>query len=109
MSRPQNIGGFLKWFAVGFLLVFGSLTSIGLAFLLLGVVLFIWFFWRGPRWPADLGLLAGAGAVCLLIAAINAISGDLSPYVWAAVGVALLAAGTGPFWWIQDQPGSRQT
>jgi hypothetical protein len=31
----------------------------------------------------------GAGAVCLLVALINAISGDRSPTVWALVGLAL--------------------
>jgi hypothetical protein len=88
--------GFFKWFAAGFLVVFGLITqfTIGLPFLVLGAFLFVHLWRRGPGWPADLGLVAGAGAVCLGIAAINLLSGELSPAVWAAVGFALTAVGT---------------
>jgi hypothetical protein len=99
--------GFFKWFAVGFLVVFGFLAgfTIGLPFLFLGLILFAWFSWRGPGWPADLGLLAGAGAVCLVIAVISAISGDIAPFVWAAVGTGLTGIGAGTFWWLRCRPG----
>jgi hypothetical protein len=101
--------GFFKWFAVGFLVVFGFITgfSIGLPFLLLGVVLFARLSLRGPEWPADLGLLGGAGAVCLLIAAINLISGDLLPTALASVGVALVGVSTVSFWWLRCRPAVR--
>jgi hypothetical protein len=103
--------GFFKWFAAGFLLVFGFIAqfSIGLPFMLVGIYLFIRLSWlQGPVWPADLGLVAGAGAVCLLIAAINLKSGHLSPTVWAGVGFALVAAGVGSFWWLRCRPAVRR-
>jgi hypothetical protein len=110
MGNPHDRDwGFFKWFAAGFLVVFGFLTgfTIGLPFLVLGLVLFARFGLRGPEWPADLGLLAGAGAVCLVIATINLLSGDLSPTVWAGVGFALLGGSTAGFWWLRCRPAVR--
>ena len=85
------------------MILFGAVAilSIGAPFLLLGLVLLMVGVWRGPRWPSDLGLLAGAGVVCLVIALINAIIGDLSPTVWAVVGLGLIAIGGGAFWWLR--------
>jgi hypothetical protein len=101
--------GFFYWATAGFLVLFGFITSIGLPFLILGLLLIVVGVRRGPAWPADLGLLAGAGAVCLVIAAINLLSGDLSPTVWATVGIALVAAGSASFWWLRCRPALRRT
>jgi hypothetical protein len=102
--------GFFYWAGVGFLVVFGFITgfSIGLPILALGAVLFVVMLRRGPGWPADLGLLAGAGLVCLVIAMINVISGSLSPTIWAIVGVTLTLGGSGGFWWLRCRLGVRQ-
>jgi hypothetical protein len=56
-------------------------------------------------WPTDLGLLAGAA--CLLIAVINAISGDLSPVIWAIVGLGLTALSSAAFWFLRCRPAAR--
>src|SRR4051812_18454616 len=60
--------GFFVWMLPIFLFVFGFIShfSIGLPFLLAGIVLFGSLPLRGPVWPADLGLLAGLGAGLLL-------------------------------------------
>jgi hypothetical protein len=102
--------GFFLWAVVGFLVVFGFITgfSIGLPFLALGVALFAAMLLRGPAWPADLGVLAGAGIVCLVIALINVISGSLSPTVWAAVGAVLTTSSSGVFWWLRCRPTGRK-
>jgi hypothetical protein len=104
--RRDHDWGFFQWFAVGFLIVFGFITgfSIGLPFLLAGVFLFAVLAARGPARPAPLGLAAGAGAVCLVIASINAISGELSPAVWASVGAVLTAGPSFLFWWVRCRP-----
>jgi hypothetical protein len=92
--------GFFYWAAVGALMVFGFITgfSIGIPFLLLGIVLFVRGVWRGPVWPADLGLLAGAGAVCMAFALLFAVTDTYSPLVWAVVGVTLTASSSYAFW-----------
>ena len=104
--RRDHDWGFFQWFVAGFCVVFGFITgfSIGLPFLLVGLYLFVWLLLRGPSWPADLGLLAGSGAVCLVIGAINAISGDLSPTVWLTVGATLTTWPTFLFWWLRCRP-----
>jgi hypothetical protein len=104
--RREHDWGFFQWFAVGFLVVFGFITgfSIGIPFLLAGVYLLCWLTLRGPRWPAELGLFAGAGAVCLLIAAINVIGGGLDPTIWATAGLALSSSSTFLFWSLRCRP-----
>lgn len=93
--------GFLLWAVAGFLTVFGfvAMFSIGLPFMLAALVMLVWLSKRGPVWPEQLGLVAGAGVVCLVIALISAVSGDISPTLWAGAGTALVAAPTGIFWW----------
>src|SRR6266496_543291 len=70
VTNARHGWGFFYWVGVGFLTVFGfvAILSIGLPFFVLGVVLLAVGVGRGPVWPADLGLLAGAGLVCLLVA-----------------------------------------
>ncbi len=103
-STRDHDFGFFIWSAAGFLLAFGAVTSIGLPFLIFGLVLFVVLLFKGPAWPADLGLLAGVGAVCLVIATINAVSGDLSPTVWLTVGISLVGSSAGLFWWLRCRP-----
>jgi len=74
------------------LLLFGVLAilSIGGPFFLLGVLLLGVLLGRRPRWPHSLGLLSGAGTVCLLIATIGAVPG---PARWAMTGLTTAAIG----------------
>jgi len=58
---------------------------------------------RGPRWPASVGLIAGAGVVCLVIAPIGA--GGAA--VWAAVGLGLVVLASAAFWWLRCRPSAR--
>ena len=106
-SSRSHDWGFFYWAGVGVLVVFGFLAgfSIGIPFLLAGVVLYVRGLRSGPAWPADLGLLAGAGVVCLAIALINAVTGALSPNVWAAVGFTLTASSSYAFWHLRCRPG----
>jgi hypothetical protein len=98
--------GFASWAGVGFLLVFGVLAilSIGAPFLFVGVLLLGVLLGRAPRWPDSLGLFAGAGAVCVVIAVIGAVAGAAS---WAVIGLALVGVGCGAFWWLRCRPTSR--
>lgn len=107
-ARSHDFGFFI-WSAVGFMLAFGlvAAASIGLPFLLVGLALFVALQVRGPVWPADLGLLAGIGSVCLVVAAINAATGDLSPTVWLLVGIALIGLSSSVFWWLRCRPARR--
>jgi hypothetical protein len=109
MAGPRHDWGFFYWAAVGFLLCFGFVTgfSIGLPFFWLGMILLIRGIWRGPPWPADLGLPAGIGAACLVLAIIIAANDDLSPRVWTTVGIALATAPTALFWWLRCRPRHR--
>jgi len=101
--------GFVLWSLAGFLIVFGFIAgfSIGLPFFVAGVILAARLGARRP-WPATLGLVAGAGVVCLTIATINAVSGDLSPTIWATTGVLLIASSSAAFWWLRCRPAVRR-
>ncbi|MDX6653185.1 MAG: hypothetical protein QOJ38_1966 [Solirubrobacterales bacterium] len=109
----------IAWVATGFVLLFGFLTgfSIGLPILMAGIIATIFLIRRGGRRREMLGLLAGAGLVCLLVAAINsdyercpgnvasvaltlrpgeqatADCGGFPPLPWAIAGGCLIAAG----------------
>lgn len=98
--------GFFYWAGTGFLITFGlvAVLTIGAPFLLLGVLLLGVLLGRGRRWPASLGLLAGVGGVCLLIAVISALSGDVSPTIWATVGLGLAALSCFAFWFLRCRP-----
>jgi hypothetical protein len=100
--------GFVLWAAAGFLVSFGliAVLTIGFPFVVAGTLLSVWSYRRGPGWPADLGLIAGVGVMCLTIAVIQAIVGHLDPTVWALVGGVLLAASSFAFWWLRCRPGT---
>ena len=97
--------GFFVWAVPGFLLTFGVIgaLTIGPPFFLLGAALLFYLWARGPGWPADLGLIAGVGAGALLLASFQATGGD-SPTPWIEIGVGLVAASAGAFWWLRCRP-----
>jgi len=107
---------FAAWVLAGALAVFSVLgaASIGLFIAPLAVVA-IWLTSRfGRVWPEMLGMVSGAGAVCLLIALLNRLEGTtpcaegghslspgeteascggLSPTPWLVGGLVLVTAG----------------
>ena len=101
--RDTRDFGFFQWTAVGFMLAFGvvAILSIGAPFFLLGLVLLGVMLGRGPRWPAGLGALAGAGVVAVVIASIGAVS---APGIWAASGASLVVVSAVAFWWLRCRP-----
>jgi len=88
---------------VGFMLAFGVLAilSIGAPFFLLGLVLLGVMLGRGPRWPAGIGAVAGAGLVGVVIGAIGAVA---APGAWALAGAALAALSAAALWWLRCRP-----
>lgn len=69
--------------------------------MVVGLVLLGVLLRRGQRWPASLGLLAGAGVVCLVIAAIDSVGGWA---IWAAVGLGLVGFGSTAYWVRRGRP-----
>jgi hypothetical protein len=61
---------------------------------------------RGPRWPAPLGLIAGLGLACLVIAYFTAAEHDPAAVGWALAGAALAASPALAFWWLRCRPAS---
>jgi hypothetical protein len=98
--------GFFVWAVPGFLVVFGFYTgfSIGIPFLVLGLLLFAYLHARGPVWPADLGLLAGLGIGSLSFAGIALTSGEYSVSPWFEIGLGLTAGSAAAFWWLRCRP-----
>lgn len=96
--------GFFVWTLPGFLFVFGFIAqfSIGLPFALAGVVLFGYLYLRGPGWPADLGLPAGAGAGLLLFWVLPT---DLDPTPFIVAGLGLISVSSLTFWRLRCRPG----
>jgi hypothetical protein len=100
-EHPRGDYGFFLWAAAGLLVSFGFVTVIGLPLLVVGLILGVWLYVRGPGWPADLGLIAGIGTTCLTVAVLSAASGGLEPTGWAAAGAVLVAGSTATFWWLR--------
>jgi hypothetical protein len=100
--------GFFWWAGAGLLLVFGFIAgfSVGLPFFYAGLIALGVLAARGPRWPAQLGLGAGAGLSCLIVAAAIAAEREPSTGIWALVGGALVAGSALAFWWLRCRPGS---
>jgi len=94
--------GFFQWVVVGFMLAFGLLAilSIGAPFFLLGLVLLGVMLGRA-RWPAGIGVLAGAGLVGAVIGVIGAVA---NPGLWVASGATLAALSGATFWWLRCRP-----
>jgi hypothetical protein len=98
--RQTRDFGFFQWVVVGFMLAFGILAilSIGAPLVLLGLILLGVMLDRGPRWPAGIGALAGAGLVGIVIGVIGAVA---SPGLWAASGATLAALSGLTFWYLR--------
>jgi hypothetical protein len=101
--RDARDFGFVQWTTVGFMLAFGvvAILSIGAPFFVLGLVLLGVMLGRGPRWPAGLGAVAGAGLVGIVIGVIGAV---VDPLAWAVSGATLLALSAAAFWWLRCRP-----
>jgi hypothetical protein len=99
----QRDFGFFIWMLPSVLFVFGFIAqfSIGLPFALAGVVLFGYLYLRGPRWPSDLGLLAGLGLGLMLFWLLPT---DLSPAPFVAAGLGLIAISSLAFWHLRCRP-----
>jgi hypothetical protein len=101
MTPRRGWPWFAAWAGAGALAVFAFLTgfSIGLFVLPFAVValVVVWGRTRGG-WEA-LGLLAGAGAIALLIAALHADPENrgLDPVPWLVAGLLLVGAGAGGY------------
>lgn len=102
--RDAHDFGFFVWTIPGGLLSFGAVAalSIGAPFFLLGAALLAYLLVRGPTWPADLGLITGAGITFVAVAALAG-PGD-GGGTWLAIGLGLIAAGAVPFWWLRCRP-----
>jgi hypothetical protein len=102
-KQHQHDFGFFIWMLPSFLFVFGFITqlTLGLPFLLAGVVLFAYLYLRGPRWPADLGLLAGLGTGLLLVWLLPT---DFYPVPFIIVGFGLIGASSLLFWHLRCRP-----
>jgi hypothetical protein len=112
--RPTGWRWFCAWAVAGGLLAFALLSGASIGFLMLPfAAIAVWLVGRTARmWPEILGSLAGAGALCLAVAAANRdyvacpdgpitlgpgedsfSCGGLDPLPWLVVGVVLLVAG----------------
>jgi hypothetical protein len=89
--------------AMGFVALGGFVAGValGVPLFALGVAMLSLRWRRGPSWPADLGLLVGAGAVSLLVAATDGV-GDWE--VWTGLGIALIGAGAFGCWRLRPLP-----
>src|SRR5947207_13639563 len=101
--RDRRDWGFFQWTGVGFMLAFGAVAilSIGAPFFMLGLVLLGVMLGRGPRWPAVLGALAGAGVVGAVIGMIGAVA---DPAIWGLSGSALALVSAAAFWLLRCRP-----
>jgi hypothetical protein len=104
-EHPRGDYGYFLWAAAGFLLSFGFVSVLTLPLLAVGLILGVWLYVRGPGWPADLGLLAGFGLTCLVIAGLAAGARGLDPIWWAIAGAVLTSSSTATFWWLRCRPG----
>jgi hypothetical protein len=97
---------FFVFAAIGFLIVFGFLTAltIGAPLILVGLALLTWQWIRASAWHAELGLLAGAGVVCFVVASLATLG---SPMAWASVGAVLVSISSITFWWLRCRPSTR--
>jgi hypothetical protein len=106
VSQPRSHHrdfGFFLWTLPSFLIIFGFITgfTIGMPFFLIGLMLLCYMAFRGPEWPADLGLLAGAGAGALLFWLLPT---DHAPAPFIAVGFGLIAFSSLLFWHLRCRP-----
>ena len=116
MRRRRGWSAFAIWGVAGALvaLTLLSLLSIGIFILPLAVIALAVAGWRASGWPEGVGLVAGVGATCLVIAFLSrdyepcddgpltvspgetsAECGGTDPVPWLVVGIALVGASVG--------------
>jgi hypothetical protein len=85
---------FAAWVLAGAFAVFSLLAAASIGLFVAPVAgVAIWLALRlGRRWPETLGIISGAGAVCLLIAFLDSVSTS-----WLVAGLVLVAGGAIPY------------
>ena len=94
VNRAPGWGWFGAWASAGALCAFAfvSMASIGLFVAPFALLALFLVGRRGVRGPEVLGLVAGAGAIVILIGALNTDGhGSLDPRLWFGAGAALVA------------------
>lgn len=86
-------GFFWLWAGVGGALAISLVSFIGVLTAIPALVALGLVAWRSPRWPEPLGILTGAGALCLVVAALNWDEQGVDPVPWLVAGVILALAG----------------
>lgn len=98
--RAYLLSHITNWFAVGAVLVLGTI-SLGFPVVLVGLAGALLLLSRPAARGSALGLFAGAGAVCVLVAALNWTSrsgGYLNPIPWLVAGAVLISVPVLYFW-----------
>jgi hypothetical protein len=94
VNRASGWDWFCAWAFVGALCAFAfvSMASIGLFVAPFALLALFLVGRRGVRGPEVLGLVAGVGAIVILIGALNTDGhGSLDPRLWFGAGAALVA------------------
>jgi hypothetical protein len=98
-AHRRGCRSFWTWSAAGFLVVFSILTGLSIGLFVLPVAAVAVFV--AARLTTTLaegfGAVTGAGAVCILVAALNASGDGVDPTAWLAAGVALATLGVGAY------------
>ena len=105
MGMAANTGhqgdfGFLRSASIGFLLAFGVIASasIGLPFLVAGVLVGALTHHPDRHWTAGLGFLAGVGVVGITIGVIGAVP---AATLWIVAGLLMILGASSAFWWLR--------
>ena len=88
---------FWLWALVGGALLLSVISFIGVITGPVALVALFLVARRSPRWPEPLGLLAGFGVLCLVIAALTWSHDGVDPAPWLAAGLALVAFGVAAY------------
>jgi hypothetical protein len=89
---------FWLWALVGAALLFSVISALGLLTGLPALAALFLVARRSTRWPEPLGLLAGFGALCLVVAGLNWGGEGLDAGPWLTAGLALVVAGVAAYW-----------
>jgi apolipoprotein N-acyltransferase len=84
---------FWLWALVGGALLLSVISFIGVITGPVALVALLLVARRSPRWPEPLGLLAGFGVLCLVVASISWRHEGVDPVPWLAGGIALSVLG----------------
>jgi hypothetical protein len=99
---------FWLWALVGGALLLSAISFVGVLTGIPAIVALVLVARRSPGWPEPIGLLAGFGALCLTIAALNWSNQGVSPAPWLAAGLLLVAAGLAGYGLARRSPGPAQ-